>query len=885
MKTLTAFIGIFALSWCVHAQNFSIDQSYLPRVSLESNIGAETLWGQTFTVSRTGIVSRADLLIYRGGLFSNVLRVTLVRMKGPSLERVMAEVEVPAAQIPGTLLNPPQILTVHFSTNTTVLLPGDSAALIVSAPSANNNPARVAWGAGCNGNEFIQCGGPGTSDGYAGGKPFFAENLQTAPTFLDGWDFGFQIWMDPPVSVLPPDEQWVLDQQYSPRLSLEVQTRFDTFIGQTFVVGQTGIVRRVELVVYREGDFREALTVSLSKVEGGALLPPFATVQIPNDRIPPALMHPPSYLLAEFPTNEFAVRPGDALAVVIWAGNTNSFSGRAAWAGGCEGGSIINCGGPGTSDGYPSGKPFYTSSLTNAPIFFEGWDFSFRVVLGPIPPPPPPPLPPKILSEPIDLTVAEGEQAVFEVAAQGVNPAYRWFKNSRAIPGATSSRLIISSARLSDAGGYSAAVVFPQGSYLTRDAKLTVVPKGSPIVSTLAGSGLPGKLDSESPLRARFTFPNSPAVSQTGYIFVADTGNHSIRIIAPEGTVSTLAGRGEPGYLNGTADIALLQNPLAVALDRAGDVFVADTDNNVLRKIITSSYRNVITFAGSGVRGQSDGSGAAVRFDYPNDLVLDAGGNIYVSEFNAHTIRKITPHGVTTTIAGSGRPGFKDGPALEAEFNRPAGIGLDRTGNLYVTEWLNHTVRKISPDGRVTTLAGSANAPGLKNGRGNEARFHTPDGICADPDGNLYVTEYGNHTIRKITPDGMVTTFAGRGFPGYADGAPDAALFRHPGGVAWHPNEWLIISDTGNHRIRKIDLKAGRTNLAPIEPFLVLDLRPTLTLFGRVGQEYRIEFNEEANPAQWLPLVEIKLTNSWQVWTDPRPASPTRRFYRAVVKE
>ena len=204
--------------------------------------------------------------------------------------------------------------------------------------------------------------------------------------------------------------------------------------------------------------------------------------------------------------------------------------------------------------------------------------------------------------------------------------------------------------------------------------------------------------------------------------------------------------------------------------------------------------------------GSADGTGAAASFSDPDGLVLDAFGNLYVTDMSNCNIRKITPAGVVTTLAGqAGACSHADGTGTAARFNDPLGIGIDKSGNLYVADGQNYTIRKITSFGIVTTLAGQAGKQGSADGTGTAAAFSTPFGIAVDASGNLYVADYGNHTIRKITPAGVVTTLAGQaGNPGNADGRGAVARFFYPAGLAIAPDGTMYVADEFNSTIRKI---------------------------------------------------------------------------------
>jgi sugar lactone lactonase YvrE len=270
-------------------------------------------------------------------------------------------------------------------------------------------------------------------------------------------------------------------------------------------------------------------------------------------------------------------------------------------------------------------------------------------------------------------------------------------------------------------------------------------------------------------------------------------------------TINTLAGlAGSKGSADGTGSEARFNNPIAVAVDKTGIVYVADTGNNTIRKITPGGV--VTTFAGSVSGGSADGQGGAAAFFSPEGLAVDAAGNLYVSDMGNDTIRKITPGGLVSTIAGKAlQPGSADGNGGNARFHHPYGIAVDKAGTLYVSDFHNYTIRKISPAGEVTTLAGLAETYGFADGLGSAARFSDARGITLDSQGNLWVAEDIYCVIRKIRPDGMVTTPLGTPFKsGSIDAVGAEARFYHPGGVAADLWGNLFVADGDNATIRKI---------------------------------------------------------------------------------
>jgi DNA-binding beta-propeller fold protein YncE len=302
--------------------------------------------------------------------------------------------------------------------------------------------------------------------------------------------------------------------------------------------------------------------------------------------------------------------------------------------------------------------------------------------------------------------------------------------------------------------GPTSIVVDVAGNFYIADQSNSVIRKMTPlgVVTTIAGlAGARGNVDGVG-TAARFNSPAGVAVDALGNVYVADTFNHTIRVINPSGVVSTLAGSsGSSGAVDGTGAVVRLSLPTGVAVDAAGTVYIADSGNHAIRRL--SNTGAVSTFAGTlGTAGYFDTSvGLLARFNSPNSIVLDGSGNLYVADAQNNAIRKITPSGAVTTVAGNlvGVSGSTDANGSAAFFNRPSGIALDSSGNLYVADTNNNTVRRISTFGDVTTLAGQAPLSGAVDGSGSAARFNRPFGIAVDASGNVYVADTGNATIRR----------------------------------------------------------------------------------------------------------------------------------------
>jgi secreted PhoX family phosphatase len=325
---------------------------------------------------------------------------------------------------------------------------------------------------------------------------------------------------------------------------------------------------------------------------------------------------------------------------------------------------------------------------------------------------------------------------------------------------------------------------------------------------TLAGlAGSSGSADGTGSA-ARFNAPFSIAVDTSGNVFVADGGDHTIRKVTSAGVVTTLAGSaGSIGSTNGTGSAARFNSPEGIAVDTAGNVFVADTFNSTIRKVTSAGV--VTTLAGTaGSSGSTDGTGSAARFNFPLDITVDTAGNVFVVDTSNHTIRKITSAGVVTTLAGTaGSSGSTDGTGSAARFNFPSGISSDTAGNLFVADQVNDTIRKITSAGVVTTLAGLALSSGSTDGTGSAARFNAPWDIAVDTAGNVFVTDQDNQTIRKITSAGVVTTLAGTaGVTGSTNGIGSAARFSSPKGIAVDTAGNLFVTDQANSTIRNSTL-------------------------------------------------------------------------------
>lgn len=404
------------------------------------------------------------------------------------------------------------------------------------------------------------------------------------------------------------------------------------------------------------------------------------------------------------------------------------------------------------------------------------------------------PTPPAITAQPVSQSTVAGSTATFSVTASGTEPlAYQWRKDGAVINGATNATLTLNSVQSDQLGSYSVVVTNSLGSATSVSAVLSLTTNATYTFSTFAGSGTGGTVDGTG-RAAQFNAPWGIAVDAAGNVYVSEGGasgvpaapSHVIRKITPTGVVTTLAGRaGVGGSQDGAGTTATFSFPRGLTVDSGGTLYVAA---NGVRRISPAGVVSTLV----------------ASMNLPSALIFDLSGNLLVAESNVHAIKRVTPQGDVSNYAGTGSPGSLDGAVASAQFDGPSGIAADAFGNVYVSEYYNSTIRRINSAGSVSTFAGRARASGVADGVGADARFGGPLGLAVDIADALYVADYQNNLIRRISPEGNVVTIGGQvGVTGSSDGAGSAARFNLPAGVAVDRSGNVYVADTLNNVIRK----------------------------------------------------------------------------------
>lgn len=332
------------------------------------------------------------------------------------------------------------------------------------------------------------------------------------------------------------------------------------------------------------------------------------------------------------------------------------------------------------------------------------------------------------------------------------------------------------------------------------------------IITTIAGIGSGGfSGDGAAATAAKLTSPSGVTVDSAGNIYIADAGNNRIRKVNTSGGISTIAGTGTAGFSgDGSAALtAKLSGPSDVAIDRGGNIYIADYGNNRIRKI--NAAGTISTYAGNGSAGYSGDGGAATAatLHSPYAITLDAGRNLYIADFANNRVRKVNTSHIITTLAGNGTGGYiGDGMAATAtEISNPIGVAIDRAGNIYISDNGNNRIRKVDTSGTICTFAGTGGTGSAGDGgAATSATMNYPSGIVADGGGNLYISDYGNAKVRRVSASGVISTYAGNGsYAYYGDGgAATAAALSVPYGLSVNGRGDLFIADEGNNCVRKV---------------------------------------------------------------------------------
>jgi sugar lactone lactonase YvrE len=337
-----------------------------------------------------------------------------------------------------------------------------------------------------------------------------------------------------------------------------------------------------------------------------------------------------------------------------------------------------------------------------------------------------------------------------------------------------------------------------------------VTPAG--VISTVAGNGSSGFNGDGGPATtAQIGNPWGLALDSAGVLYISDFKNCQVRKVAADGMISTVAGTGIGGF-SGDGEpgpAAKISKPRDVAVDSAGNLYIADSYNNRIRKVTLDGRIN--TVAGSGTAGYSgdSGSATAAMMRLPSGMALDSSGNLYIADSSDNRIRKIAPDGAINTVAGSGTAGYSGdgGSATMAQLNSPNHVVVDPSGNLYIADGLNWRIRKVAANGIISTFVGTGDcAYSGDGGRATAAMITYPEGMVFDSAGNFYFADNGNHRIRKVTVDGMISTVAGNGTAGYRgdNGSAKAASLNRPSGVAIDSAGNIYIGDAGNNVVRMV---------------------------------------------------------------------------------
>jgi sugar lactone lactonase YvrE len=370
-----------------------------------------------------------------------------------------------------------------------------------------------------------------------------------------------------------------------------------------------------------------------------------------------------------------------------------------------------------------------------------------------------------------------------------------------------------------------AALTFPQGLALDAAGNLYIADEGNNrvrkidgngIITTVAGNGQVGYSgDGGAAASATLSLPTGVALDRAGNLYIADEFNNSIRKVTPAGIITSVAGESGiyPPFFagdGGLATAATLDLPYGIAIDPAGDLYVSDANHRRIRRVAAISSI-ITTVAGDGVSNFAGDGGSATQaaLDYPVDVKVDSNGNLFIADSMNHRVRKVTPAGMITTIAGNGTPGFSGdgGTATTAQLDTPVAVAVDASGNVYISDSRNNRVRQVTPNGVISTYAGNGDY-GFSGdgGPAASASLEIPNGLATDAPGNLYFADSNSNRVRKVAPAGIISTVAGNGDGGFSgDGGPaTSATLNSPRGIAVDGIGNLYIADQNNRRVREV---------------------------------------------------------------------------------
>lgn len=450
--------------------------------------------------------------------------------------------------------------------------------------------------------------------------------------------------------------------------------------------------------------------------------------------------------------------------------------------------------------------------------------------------------PPVLRIQPAGHTSPAGGRVVLATVATGIGLAYQWRKDGVAIAGATGPSLVLDPVAAADAGVYTVVVSNPAGSLVSSAAVLTVetvpaapsftaqpqsqtIPPGSAAAFSVAVSGNPAPALRWQRLAAGAaawtdlaqggSYRGVAAATLTVRSVTTAMSGDQFRCVASNSLGSATSAAASLTVPAPAGD--LLQYPVGIVRDSAGNLIVVDAGANVIRRITPTGVVTLLAGTVNGA-GSLDGTGAAASFNSPGALAADAAGNLVVADTGNSTIRRVSAQGAVTTLAGSASArGSQDGTGAAARFNQPGGVAVDGAGNVYVADTVNSTIRRVAADGTVTTLAGSPGQTGFADGAGATARLSHPRGLALAAGGELYVADTGNSTVRLVTAAGAVTTVAGTaGVSGIDDGPAADALFNQPAALAVDGAGNLFIADTGNNTIRRLSAGGVVTTVAGV---------------------------------------------------------------------